>query len=403
MPSYVLRQAVDMEKKLFSQELYDSIESTIDLNLREPNIKLKKNNTLSKERKERRDLNKTEGFKPLTKNVLIITLNSMSRNQIRKKLPKTWSWLEKMYDTRHEAETLVNNKYETFQFPNFHAIGERANINMIPALFGIQSTEKNAKYYIKYFKDNGYITGSSVNWCGREVFEMIPGNQIYLNWEAYDHELSGIFCDPNFTPFTQNFPVFNGPYSINKRCLYGKQTIELSISYLKQFWESYIDDPKVFRWGIVDGVDFTGQVIKYDDDLIFDTLNEFERKGYLNDTTLIIHSDHGNNNPGPYSFINSFDFQQELALPALFITLPKNLDYLHNFTYLRKNLKDNEYALITPYDLYHTILQTMGGNIKYENLSGLGESLFFNKLNNYQRDCKHFNIDDVFCKCMFDK
>jgi len=48
-------------------------------------------------------------------------------------------------------------------------------------------------------------------------------------------------------------------------------------------------------------------------------------------------------------------------------------------------------------------LQTMGGNIKYENLSGLGESLFFNKLNNYQRDCKHFNIDDVFCKCMFDK
>ena len=119
-----------------------------------------------------------------------------------------------------------------------------------------------------------------------------------------------MFCDPNYYNRKDPYPLNRGPFSILKRCLYGKDTYEYVFEYAEQFWTAYKDQPKFFRMGFIDAHESTGEVVKYLDEPLTNFLKNWNEKGFLDNTMIFFVSDHGNNMGEFYKLISD-DFEME--------------------------------------------------------------------------------------------
>lgn len=143
--------------------------------------------------------------------------------------------------------------------------------------------------------------------------------------------------------------------------MYGKAVHELQIDYLKQFWEAYPDNRKLFRTHFSEAHEILGQLILHIDDDIHDMLDYFYKMGYLDDTMLIVMSDHGAHSV-------------TLKIPLF----PDNSRYIENYLPLLIHLtprdvpkegleflKSNEQSFISSHDVYAT-LRTIAENKRVE-------------------------------------
>ena len=128
------------------------------------------------------------------------------------------------------------------------------------------------------------------------------------------------------------------------------------------------------------------------DDKIVSYLKFLESSGSLNDTVILLHSDHGLNLPGFYTLVDADDFFVEKTLPTLFLITPQKLAQKY-----KKILKDKENMFLTPYDIHNTFLHL--ANAPESDYNKLGESLF-KHINETGRNCDMFNIRDPYCNCL---
>jgi hypothetical protein len=70
--------------------------------------------------------------------------------------------------------------------------------------------------------------------------------------------------------------LFNGPYSITKRCLYGKLVSEYAFEYSKSFFSKYKDSQKFFVAEFLEGHEGTGDAAKNLDEPMYQFLQELE-------------------------------------------------------------------------------------------------------------------------------
>jgi len=413
----ILNNLIDFKDKEIPLYVKEKIEVTVELiknndkleTNAEVKIELKKDEELVKQRS--RDFQTTINFENyLTKNILFIFLDSMSRNHFRRKFPKVVSWIEKYYrnDNKEDGSTISqktenynsNNNlkedslsHEAFQFLKYHGLGPWTNINLQPFFFGVPYDSNNGYYSLFFFKSRGYITGSTENMCSREFVNLYTGNMSELKWDNYDHDFTGFFCDPNFSIRENTYSLIDGPYSVRQKCLYSKQTYDYSIEYAKQFFEAYKENPKFFRLGNTNSHEGTGESVSYDENLLFDFLTFLESRNHLDDLMIVIFSDHGYTMPGFHQILQTEDHMKEVTLPFLYILLPKKIK---NFEKIRENLKHNENLFITPYDIHNTLLGTINTDERFYN--SLGVDIFKNKLSG-KENCSKFNIKNDWCMC----
>jgi len=406
-----MREMVNMEDNKISKEIKDKIEVTTNFykNPPEVTIDLKRDETLVKSRAE---IFKKYEKKVLARNVLYIFIDSLSRNNFKLKLPKFYEWIGQFYNLEENLDKnggentnakSTDPNFETFQFLKYHGVGRYTALNMVPAFFGVYNIYFAGKYFLIDYKDRGYITGQSLNFCGREVFDIDGGAIERMKWTSYDHEMQSFFCDGNFTPYDSPNPIMMGTNSIRKRCMYNKNTTFFSLEYMRQFFEKYKSEPKFFRLGLVDGHEGTTEVIKYTDDLLVEFFNKFKADGHLDDTLIFIHTDHGFSMPGPFSLLELDDYLHEVVLPSYFMIAPKSLK---NFDKIRKNLKYNENALITPFTTYNNLIAIL--NDRQSLMYAMEDELdvFNHKIRYEKRICRNtFYNDDYFynkdfmCRC----
>ncbi len=335
-------------------KLKEKIEVVADFRENPPKltIDLKKNETLIEERKKIFEKVKND---VLVKNVLYIFIDSLSRANFKRKLPKVHAWLE----SRYELSGDTNNKdHESFQFMKFHGLATYTGANMMPANFGIFNSGTGRDHYIRRFKESGFITGQSLEACTREVFDLDKGGIMRLRWDSFDHELISLFCDGNYTPWDSAYAILMGENSIRLRCLYNKSALSHVIEYTKQFWKKYENEAKFFRMGLYEAHEATNEVIKYSDDEFVEFLKEFESQGHLKDTILYFHNDHGVGMAGPYAALDPSDWRKELTLPSLYMVLPKNIK---NYDTIRENLKHNEQAFFTHFSVHNSLHAIVNG------------------------------------------
>ena len=405
----VMKEVYNLDDPFIKQSVKKSNEVYVDFSLgKTPQVKieLKKDEALLKKRDKifKENLKKNN---VMFKNVLFFFIDSMSRNHFKRKLPRVYQWIEKFYVPKKESSSTSkdnndkNNEksditHESFQFLKYHGVGTWTNINLQPFFFGVPYDASEGIYALNYFKNRGYITGSTENTCSREFVGLYSGEMSWLVWDNYDHDFTSFFCDPNFYSKEKVYSMVDGPYCYRKKCLYGRQTYEYSIEYTNQFFNAYKDQGKMFRLGNIDAHEGTGESIKYVEDDMIKFLDDFEKNGHLKDTMIIFFSDHGYTMPGIHQILQSEDHVIELLLPFVYFLIPKNTK---NFDQIRENLNHNENMFMTPYDMHNTLLGMINVDRKYYNKSGT--DIIKDKLKGNE-GCKKFKIKDEWCKCRHD-
>ena len=344
----------------------------------------------------------------LFKNILVVFFDSISRNKFIHKMPRTVTWIEKFMKRNN------NNKIRTFQFLKYHCFRYNTWFNTGPMFFGIPFDkklypDKNIKHtaIINYLQQLGYVTGYSLDECSKEFYYLYEKD--FRNHSNYygvnDHEFISVFCDPTYTFVDRDFGITAGSSSILQRCLYGKPVYEYQFEYVKQFWEKYKDNRKFFRLGFNYAHESLGQAVKLMDRPLMEFLDEFYNKGYLNETELIIVSDHGFHFFGLETVLNKDEQKISYYFPTLFVALPNKKGEKYERFY--DNMYLNEQVMITSYDIFQTMIHTAFGDDYCVNKeecfipkSEYGESLL-KKIDGKMRNCSNYlEINDaVHCKC----
>ena len=351
-------------------------------------MNIHKNMKLVNERKAIYDKLPKEN-KPKYKNFLFIYIDALSRAHFMRKMKHTQTFLNKYY-----SKQLTSNS--VYQMMKYHAFIYYTPPNVNPMFYGESMFNANGTNIIRAFKERGFITGQSNNICSRELYDLENDYTKDMDFESFDHENIAMFCDPNFHNLENPFTPYLGPYSIKRRCLYGKDTFAHVLDYGELFWDTYQNESKFLRVAFQDAHEGTGEVVKYLDERLGKFLNSFLQKGYLEDTAVFIVSDHGNNMIGFYNVFQVEDFVMEKTLASWFILLP-NKETKEEIN----NIIDNQQKIVTPYDIHDTMLDVIGYGSQSKYHSRFGQSIY-KSINNKERDCLRYkqDLEDKWCRCI---
>ena len=324
--------------------------------------------------------------KPKYSNILFLYIDAISRPEFIRSMKHTQNFLSKYYYNSSKYSFYQMLKYQNFIFFT------QQNVN--PMFFGESMFNSNGTSILHHIKRKGYITGQANNICTRQLYDIEDNYTQNISYESFDHENIAMFCDPNFYNPENRFTPYMGPYSIRRRCLYGKDTFEYVLEYGQKFWETYLNEKKFLRLSFQDAHEGTLEVVKYLDKKLAEFLEFFWHKKYLEDTAIFLVSDHGNNMIGFYNILQVEDYVLEKTLGTWLMILPKKINVDE------KNIEINQQKLVTPYDRHDTLLDMFGYKLNDKVYSRKGKSIF-SEINGLERNCDFYKQDllPLWCRC----
>jgi len=375
---------IDMNDPDVPTHVKDNIEITVDITNHKSHrieVDVKRNDTRAEELKIIREqvLRQDEidgNTERVDHNVLILYIDNLSRAHFHRKMKELDGWLDQFTEDK-------NAELEATEFMRYHTVSKNTYKSNNAMYYG-ESAELNyneTTNVFRHFSKNGYITGMFRDECdySAALFDDKLKRPHFYNW---DHYGSTIACDTNYDRGnTRNLVLDSGRNSQYKRCLYGKGLHEIQLDYLTQFWEAYPDVRKVFRTSMSYAHEFTGELIKYADSDYVDLLQNFYEKGYLDDTQVIIVSDHGAHFLTTRTNVFPDDSRRmENALPLLISLTPRSVSD-KNLEILRKN----QQQFLNSHDIYATLKSFAVG--KTASSEDVIDFSFFHEELPKRRDC----------------
>lgn len=155
------------------------------------------------------------------------------------------------------------------------------------------------------------------------------------------------------------------------------------------FFRAYKDQPKVFSVQFVEGHEGSGEVINYIDEPIADLLATLEREEMLEDTVVMLYSDHGYHMHGILELINSANVKLEDGLPGMMVSLPFGVNQIY-----RKQIAMNQQAVVSAHNIGHFLYHIAQGQQYPRQNAGLLGTLT-------SQTCSQLNITEFECKCKY--
>ena len=357
-------------------------------------INLQYNQKLANERKEK------ESKESLFKNVFVVYLSGVSQFYFKNVLPKLSSFIK-----RFSNNNLDNNNKMTFnsyQFSRYHSFNNDSFSNYFLMFYdssinSIKNIKSDLNYnenininsHLKYFQENGYITGQSSDSC--KDFD----HQFKNQKNFWDHENLAISCDVNYLISIKK----------NNYCLYGNPFYSYHINYALQFWEKYKDNKKFFRLNFNKVNEKYGFLLSYLDEPLNDLFVKLSFNGLLDNTAIFFVSEFGG---GPEQILYNFGIHNEkeinLKFGSFILLLNKNSNLIEEE---KKYVYNNQNKIITPFDIYASLVNIpLGNQINKMELfldeKGKGESVFKN-IDGNERNSEYYKdywIDEKFCACI---
>lgn len=323
-------------------------------------------------------------------NVIIIGIDAVSRLNFHRTMPKTLKYLKK----KGAIELLGYNKVGDNTFPN-----------LTPMLLGIKDTDlqrtcwpntratfDGCPFIWKWFKDAGYYTALGEDSANLGTFNYL---RIGFNGTPTDFYLH------TFMHEAENH-VGNNKRLNTFLCMGDKYFYKVLLDYVESL-ASTLKSSKLFGffWEVTMSHDFLNYPMLMDDSYEY-FLKRLDDNKYLDDTILILLSDHG---------IRWGDIRMtkqgrlEERLPFVHIMVPPSFRESYSLAY--DNLKLNSKRLTTPFDIYSTLLDLVDlDSIKNGRLKTRVEasysyrrsiSLFLPIPTN--RTCEAATIEDQWCTC----
>lgn len=318
-----------------------------------------------------------DGFKM---NVLMFGFDSLSRNTVIRKLPKSYQYL---------TETL-----ETHILSGYNIVGDGTPQALTPILTGKSELElpetrkrvaaaQHVDVYPMIWKDyqnNGYVTG---------FLEDCP------TIGTYTYRLKG-FKDQPTDHYSRPYYISALKYQ-NKwpeYCAGDTPRHTVMLNNIKQFFSVYHSKPK-FIFGFHGELSHDSyNLIGAADDDFLQFMKDLHESGALNNTIFIFMADHGHR----FADIrNTVQGKLEERLPFFSFSFPKWFKSKHPTAY--KNFMNNRNTLITPYDIHATLKHILqGGNLGEVNEKEKSLSLF-SKIP-ADRSCAAAYIEPHWCACL---
>ncbi|OAD56073.1 hypothetical protein WN48_03813, partial [Eufriesea mexicana] len=277
------------------------------------------------------------GKKALKLNVLMIGFDSLSRNTFIRKLPKTYKY--------------VKEYLGALILEGYNIVGDGTPQALIPILTGkieleLPNTRKRmglkANYVNVYpmiwnqYKEKSYITGfmEDVHYIGTFTYRLKGFKE-----QPTDHYMRTYYLAA--TPYFRYY---------NKFCIGSIPRHMVMLNYMKEIFNVYKNQPK-FLFG------FHGELShdSYNDIGVIDEdlrnwLKDLYEFGHLNNTVLILMSDHGHR----FAEIrNTLQGKQEERLPYFSFLFPPWFKKVHPKAY--ENFLHNTHYLTTPFDIHKTL------------------------------------------------
>ncbi|KAI4464208.1 hypothetical protein MML48_3g00011732 [Holotrichia oblita] len=325
-------------------------------------------------------------------NVLILGIDSVSRLNFHRQMPKTSAALRKI---------------KTVELLGYNKVGDNTFPNLIPVLTGWNESElkkncwPNTTSYFddcpfiwKRFAENGYATAfaEDASWMGifnyqRRGFKQQPTHYF---WDTFDGEAE---------------KQIGNKHRMNvDQCLGPREAYKVLVNYAEKFVESiqflYNKPYFGFFWSSSLSHDFLNKP-KLGDEFFEGFISRLYQKKLLQNTVFIFMSDHGIR----WGDIRStFQGRIEERLPFIHIYIPEW--YRNDFPLAYSNLARNSQRLTTPYDLHKTLEDLLDPyalsrdflHRRQENRTERREYSLFEAISP-ERTCENATISEHWCTC----
>ncbi|KAL9978380.1 hypothetical protein ACROYT_G015885 [Oculina patagonica] len=308
--------------------------------------------------------------------VALIMYDSTSAANFKRKMPNTLEYLTKNLNSiLLEGETIVGDGTTAQLSALLTGIAEKAQPESRRSEPSSDSVDK-WRWIFKDFKHKGYATLFS---------EDNP------KFASFNYRLHG-FKDPPTDHYARPFWL-QADNILGGYCIGGRAAHNISLEYLLSFYRAYKNK---LKFSLITHADISHDdqnTIGYVDDDLKSNLQTLERENFLNNTLLIIFSDHG----ARFSDLRkTIQGKLEERLPFMSITLPKW--FSEKYPDLHGNLVHNSKVLTTPFDVYATLRHLLSYP-NYPNVTTPGQSLF-NKIDKDSRTCENAGVEEHWCPCL---
>ena len=316
-------------------------------------------------------------------NVLMFGFDSVSRHMFQRVLPKTH---------RYFTETLGGNVLE-----GYNIVGDGTPQALMPILTGKSETDipevrrgmKNAKrldevlmFVWRRFQQEGYIT----QW-GEDMANIGTFNLRMLGFlhQPVDHYMRPFYLAA--IPFYGRFK----PYCIGSRPRH-----RVFIDWIKEGLQTN-KGTNMFTFGFFSEFSHNNNsLLAQTDEDIVSFLEFLETEGHLDNTVLILMSDHG---VRIGEFRKTEQGKLEERMPYFGFRFPEKLK--QKYPKHIRNVKTNTKRLVTPFDIHETLLDilylskssSIKGNVSYRGIS------IFKEIPT-ERSCAHASIQPHWCACL---
>ena len=262
-------------------------------------------------------------------NLLLIMIDPLSRQQLRRSLPNTWALLELLGYTNFQRYTSVGNN----SGPNQAALYSGMPLDGRDGIRAANNTKR--KWLWDRLNDAGYVTLKAEDGC-------ISNSNMVQSISPQTHhgkQLHEMFC------FSYDRP----------NCLGEKLAAEHLVDYTRQFINTYNrgdenESDQARPWAafisFIDSHEDSLTLISYLDDLLVNFLQDIPMS---KNTMILFTSDHGLHYGPTFASSNG---EIERAQPLLYMRMP---------TFKNNQLHKNEQKFTTAYDVHETLIEVLLG------------------------------------------
>ncbi|CAD5225814.1 unnamed protein product [Bursaphelenchus xylophilus] len=316
-------------------------------------------------------------------NVMIIGIDSVSRSNVIRNLPKTYGYL--------------TSKIGGFDFRGYAKIDDNTSPNMIALTTGRRVTVKASElpldpqkefvdswpFIWKNFSQNGYNT---------LLAEEQPGVWSYKAM-GFKYQPTDVYFRP-FGHILNDNPIYR---TMSPFCYLNMPETEHVLASIERFIEAQTSQSIPyflfsFLWKLShDDINMIERL----DNLLYTWLQRIHMKELLRETVIIFMSDHGNRFDDIRSTLIG---RYEERMPFLFARPPESL--FKRYPEAKENLKNNLWRFTNQYDVYETLVDIVTHKIdvkRTDTFKNRGHSLFHEIPED--RTCKDADIDEHFCVC----
>ncbi|XP_045187704.2 uncharacterized protein LOC123545446 [Mercenaria mercenaria] len=324
--------------------------------------------------------------------VILFGMDSVSRNDAVRQIPRVVRYLQEELSS---IDMMMYNRIGGHTFDNIIPMltGLLANVKDIPYLDNVGTRFEMFPLIWKNFSRNHYATFYAEDNLQfhtfnfkKEGFKVQPTDHYMRPFWIADYE-----SRPTKLLFwKENISSYN-----KRKCLGNIPKYLVQMNYLKQFINTYKD---VRKFGISHLNELSHQNVNdlhlAEDDLI-EFFKWFKRGGHLNNTFLVVYSDHG-----PRGQSQTHQSLLETNLPFLSIVPPYH--FRKTYPDVINNMKKNANVLTTHFDLFATLGDILHRQFKAPSVVNVhkkprGISLF--RYIHKQRSCSESSIPEQYCMC----